>query len=290
MSRCSIAAASCGPPRSRGAAGPQRPLRTRPIRGQNAGAQQTVRVAGNCANVSHSTCAKRKVASPITDGRMRMKTNAGIPVRSRSPADWLLETKRYERAGELLQAYDIARQGLAKYPGDLALKHRAVLCLASTQAISQAAELFSKLELDLSDSELAVLTPGLRMDIPSLNARLRKDEALASSGQKRSAKLREAADLYESCFRREATANDPEAYYPATNAATLRLLAGDREPAAELARKTVAWLEARPDRQGYYELVSAVEAHLVLGNLGRASELMRLARAQIQGTAAADYR
>jgi class 3 adenylate cyclase len=219
-----------------------------------------------------------------------MRTNAGIPVRSRSPADWLLEVKRYEREGELLQAYDIAKQGLAKYPSDLALKHRAVLCLASTQATSQAAELFTRVKLDLSDGELAVLPPGLRMDIPCLNARLRKDEALASAGEKRCAKLREAADLYESCFRREAAANEPEAYYPATNAATVRLLAGDREPAAELARETVAWLDARPERKGYYELVSAAEAHLVLGNLGRSGELMRLARAKFQGTAIADYR
>jgi class 3 adenylate cyclase len=219
-----------------------------------------------------------------------MRANTGIPVRSRSPADWLLEIKRYEREGELLQAYDTARQGLAKYPNDLALKHRAVLCLASTQATLQAEELFTKFELGLSDSELAALPPGLRMDIPCLNARLRKDEALASIGETRSAKLREAAGLYESCFRREATANNPEAYYPAVNAATLRLLAGDREQAAELARETVAWLDARPERQGYYELVSAVEAHLVLGNLGRAGELMRLARAKIQGTADADYR
>jgi class 3 adenylate cyclase len=219
-----------------------------------------------------------------------MRANTGIPVRSRSPADWLLATKRYESEGELLQAYDIARQGLAKYPNDLALKHRAVLCLASTQATSQAAELFTKVRLDLSDSELASLPPGLRMDIPCLNARIRKDEALTSSGEKRCAKLREAADLYESCFRREATASDPEAYYPATNAATLRLLAGDCEPAAELARQTVTWLEARPERQGYYDLVSAAEAHLVLGNLGRAGELIRGAREKIHGTAAADYR
>jgi len=163
---------------------------------------------------------------------IRMKTNAGIPVRSRSPADWLLETKRYEREGELLQAYDVAGQGLAKYPNDLALKHRAVLCLASTQATTQAAELFTKLDLDLADSDLAALPPGLRMDIPCLKARLLKDEALASTGKARCVKLREAAALYESSFTREATAENLEAYYPATNAATLRLLAGDREPAA----------------------------------------------------------
>jgi class 3 adenylate cyclase len=219
-----------------------------------------------------------------------MRANTGIPVHSRSPTDWLSETKRYEREGELFQAYDIAKQGLARYPGDLALKHRAVLCLASTQATSQAAELFARLELDLSESKLAALPPGLRMDIPCLNARLRKDEALASNGEKRSAKLREAALLYESCFRREAIANAPEAYYPATNAATLRLLAGDREPAAALAGETVAWLDGRPERRDYYELVSAAEAHLVLGNLGRAAELIRLARAKFQGTAIADYR
>jgi hypothetical protein len=61
--------------------------------------------------------------------------------------------------------------------------------------------------------------------------------------QKRSAKLREPADLYESPFCREAAAQSPEAYYPAVNAATLRLLASDREPTAKLARETVASME-----------------------------------------------
>ena len=209
---------------------------------------------------------------------------------SGSAAVWLREIKACEREGELFQAYDIAIQGLAQHPTDLALKQRAVLILASSGATEQAAELFTKLELGLSDSELTALPPALRMDIPCLNRRLRKDVALASSGEKQRAKLREAADLYESCFRREATASDPEAYYPATNAATLRLLAGDCEPAAELARQTVTWLDARPERLGYYELVSAAEAHLVLGNIATPGELMRLARAKVQGTAVADYR
>jgi class 3 adenylate cyclase len=219
-----------------------------------------------------------------------MKTSAGTPVGSRSPSDWLAEAKRHEREGDLLGAYDVARRGLAKYPGDFALKHRRVLCLASTNATSQAAELFANLGLDLPESDIAGLPPALRMDIPALKARLLKDEALASTGETRRAKLREAAQLYESGFRREAAENNPEAYYPAVNAATLRLLAGDRQPATQLAGDAIAWLDARPERQGYWELVSAAEAHLILGRADKARGLTRLARDQIQGNADADYR
>ena len=111
-----------------------------------------------------------------------------------------------------------------------------MLCLASTRATSQAEELFTKLELDLPGDELAAVPPGLRMDIPCLNA---PPEGRSTRFDRRETvrQAREAADLYESSFRREATANAPEAYYPAVNAATVRLLAGDHEPAAKLARE-----------------------------------------------------
>ena len=219
-----------------------------------------------------------------------MQTSRGIPARSRSAGDWRVEARRSEREGELLEAYDIAMQGVSRFPQDLALKHCAVLCLASTQAIDQAAALFERLGLDLPESEIAGLPPVLRMDIPCLKARLRKDEALSAQDGARGVLLREAGGLYERCYRREAAAGNAEAYYPGINAATLFLLADDREPAAALAREVLARLAARPGRPQYYELASAAEAHLILGEVDVARALMVRARAEITGQAEADYR
>lgn len=219
-----------------------------------------------------------------------MQTSGGIAVRSRTARDWLAAARRYEREGELFQAYDIAMQGVARFPDDLRLKHRAVLCLASTNATTQAIQLFEELGLDLADSAIAGLTPALRMDIPSLQARLRKDAALNTTGEARRAGLREAAALYEDCHQREAAADNPEAYYPEINAATLWLLADDRDAAARLAHDVLARLAARPGEPGYYELVSAAEARLVLGEVEAARALMVAARAGISGTVDRDYR
>ncbi|MFI4948656.1 MAG: adenylate/guanylate cyclase domain-containing protein [Alphaproteobacteria bacterium] len=219
-----------------------------------------------------------------------MQTSGGVPIRSRTAQDWLAAARRSEREGELFQAYDIARQGLARFPRDLRLQHCAVLCLASIPATGQATELFDTLGLDLSDLELTGLPPALRLDIPSLKARLKKDAALATVGDLRRGPLREAATLYERCYLREAAAGNPEAYYPAINAATLWLLAEDREAAGRLARDVLARLDARPGAPGYYELVSAAEARLVLGEAAAARALMVRARAAVTGTADADYR
>jgi hypothetical protein len=215
---------------------------------------------------------------------------SGNGTRSRTAGDWLAAARRYEREGELFQAYDVAMQGLHRFPKDLALKHRAVLCLASTNAIAQAVDLFERLGLDLADPEIAGLPPAIRMDIPTLKARLRKDAALNAVGEARRVGFCEAASLYEQGYRREAAADNPEAYYPAINAATLWLLAGDRDRAARLARDVLARLAARPGEPSYYELVSAAEARLILGEVEAARALMVRARAEISGTADRDYR
>jgi hypothetical protein len=59
---------------------------------------------------------------------------------SKTLEEWLAEVNRCEREGELFRAYDVATQGLIEHPNALALKHRAVLCLASTGATHQAVE------------------------------------------------------------------------------------------------------------------------------------------------------
>src|SRR4051812_11728059 len=103
----------------------------------------------------------------------------------RRPEEWLAEVRRLEREGELFRAYDMARQGLEHFPDDLPLKHRAVLCLASTGATTQAAALFDRFRLDQAVDNS--MSSRLELDIAALRSRLIKDEALAASGNGRAA-------------------------------------------------------------------------------------------------------
>jgi len=118
----------------------------------------------------------------------------------KTAAQWLIEVRRHEQGGELFRAYDVARQGLEKSPNDLALKHRAILCLASTGATRKAAEELVRLGLDPAPG--ISLATRLGLDIAALKPRLLKDAALAATGSARAAALAEAAEAYESVYRK----------------------------------------------------------------------------------------
>src|SRR6202040_2532269 len=117
-------------------------------------------------------------------------------------------------------------------------------------------------------------------DARSLLGRLKKDQAFAATGDVRAALFREGRALYESAFRAATAAHDPEAYYPAINAATLALFAGDAEAAGQLAGEVLDLLAPRiaslddvaADR--YWVLATALEAHLVRGDLDAAHGLV----------------
>jgi len=208
---------------------------------------------------------------------------------SKSPQEWLAEVTRRERDGELFRAYDIAMQGLIEHPDALALKHQAVLCLASTGATRQAAEKFAALELDAAIENAPNCR--LRMDIATLKARLAKDHALARSGAERQSQLTKAAKLYQAIYADEAAAGNPEAYYPGTNAATLFLLAGNRHGASVLAGTVLQLLSSWPaERRGYYEWVSEMEALLVLGRLNEARHRVSAARRMLATPRAIGFR
>lgn len=157
---------------------------------------------------------------------------------ARRPEDWLAEVRQLEREGELFRAYDLARQGLEQFPDDLGLKHRAVLCLASTGAANQAGALFDHFRLDQAVEKS--LGSGLALDIAALRCRLIKDEALAVSGRGRAAALAWAADDYARVYQKAKAGGNPEAYYPGVNAATLYLLAGNATAATAIAREVLA--------------------------------------------------
>jgi class 3 adenylate cyclase len=207
----------------------------------------------------------------------------------KTAADCLALVQRYEREGELFRAYDLARQGLKKFPTDLALKHRAVLCLASTGATRQSAELFDRLGLERA--EKVSLATQLGLNIATLRPRLMKDTALATIGRDRKGLLAAATEAYSKVYRGAKEAANPEAYYPGVNAATLSLLAGDEAAATRLAWDVLNQLSAFPrDKKHYYEIASELEARLILGDVARAHVLVPSLKEETHRQKKIDYR
>ena len=187
---------------------------------------------------------------------------------------WLSQAIEADRRGDFLAAYDIARRGLETHPNELWLKHRAVLALARSGATEQARAMFRDLGLEGAAEE----------DIAALDARLAKDHALAAKGQERVARARKAADDYQAIYER------PPGYYPGINAATMRLLAGNADAAADLARRVLescAEAGRREGREDYYLAATRAEAHLLLDDLPAAGEALRRAAAVHDGDYAA---
>jgi class 3 adenylate cyclase len=203
-------------------------------------------------------------------------------------AGWLDLVKRYERTGDLFLAYDLARHGIEQFPDDLALKHRAVLCLASTGATERALEELIRFKLDPLPA-ISLADP-LGLDIATLKPRLLKDAAPAVSGAARQAALAAAAASYEAVYIAARHAGNRESYYPGINAATLRLLAGDELAAAKLAGEALAQLAACPGRKGFYELATELEALLVRGDADKAKAAAEAVAKQVRGNAQQDYR
>ncbi len=194
----------------------------------------------------------------------------------------LEEVMTFFNQGEFFRAYDLAAETLELFPGDVLLAHRAVLSLANAGATALALNKYYEFGLDKRSE----------VDVLSLLARLKKDQAFAETGEARAAMFREGQALYESAFRNATAAHDPEAYYPAINAATLALLAGDAEAAGRLARNVLDLLAPRianPEDQNasdrYWVLATVLEAHLVRGDLDEARGLVE----QVVAASGRDY-
>ena len=166
-----------------------------------------------------------------------------------APAEWLAAVQREERRGEPLAAFDLAERGLAEHPDSGQLKHRAVLALARSGATEEAARRF--LEYGLADSE--------DEDIAALRARIAKDRALLEEGDARRALAARAAELYAEVYSRTG------GYYPAVNAATLWLLAGEHQRSRELAAQVVSIVQSEGE-DSYYAAATRAEAELLLGH------------------------
>jgi Adenylate and Guanylate cyclase catalytic domain len=182
-------------------------------------------------------------------------------------ADGMLEdVNAFFDHGEFFRAYDLAADALELFPGDVALAHRAVLSLANAGATALALDKYYEFGFNTRPET----------DARSLLGRLRKDQAFAATGEARAVKFREARALYEGAFRAAIAADDPAAYYPAINAATLALFDGDLHAASRLAGEVLDLLAPRiatlneGSADHYWVLAAALEAHLVRGDLDAA--------------------
>ena len=189
----------------------------------------------------------------------------------RHPAGWWLDAvRREERRGELLTAFDLAERGLAQHPDDVELKHRAVLALARTGATEEAARRFDRYGLSAS----------LEEDVSALQARIAKDAALACGAGERRRRARSAAELYSVIFNRTG------GYYPAINAATLSLIAGDPARARRLAGSVLDVIRSGDDRS-YWATATEAEARLLRGEVELARRALERAARLHEGDYAA---
>ncbi len=187
-----------------------------------------------------------------------------------SPDQWLDAVRREERRGELIAAFDIAERGVAAHPEDRLLKHRAVLVLARSGATDEAARRFAEYGLAGVSDE----------DIAALGARIAKDVALSHRGAERRRLAAEAAELYGEVF------SATRGYYPAVNAATLWLLAGEAARSRELAAVVVR-LTSESGDDSYYAAATAAEGNLLLNRPEEARGALELAAARHGGDYAA---
>jgi len=183
--------------------------------------------------------------------------------------EWLARSNAALRQGEFLMAYDIAVRGCEAFPDNEWLKYQAVLALARSGATERAEELYGSFSLQEVDAE----------DILSLGARIAKDKYFASRTNQEEAER--AAKLYEEIFEKTG------GYYPAINAATMWLFAGDEGNCTRLAREALALStkagEAANGENRYWEAATQAEAALLLNNFEQAEAAIHVAASELDG-------
>jgi len=184
--------------------------------------------------------------------------------------------------GEVLLAYDQAVTLLAENPDAPALRYLAALALARAGARDRASA-----ELDELDARGGVPADDLHLaeDIAALRGRLVKDEALSQSGGARRASAAKASELYESAYRRFG------GYFACINAATMAVVAGDKERAVSLAENARGLVDQAGSEdvgaeERYWQMATQAEAALILGNPEEAAEALRNAAALSAGNIA----
>ncbi len=190
------------------------------------------------------------------------------PASEQTPAsldEWRALVRGFETRGMMLRAYDAAARALEEYTGDKWLQHRAVLALARSGATETAVARYAKFGLAEYQDDV---------EIGSLGARLEKDLVWLAQGAERTRRAHDAAEAYGRVYARTGT------YFPGINTATMRLIAGERDAANDIARRLLGDLESLPAAEGveaYYRAATAAEARLILGEVDAARAALRRA-------------
>ncbi len=198
--------------------------------------------------------------------RARLGTERAKDTLSRVPTE---EIRSLIREGNYLAAFDTGISAVHRGSNDPELRWLTVLALARSGATMQARRRYEALGLHRIDP--ASVPERLAEDIAALAARLDKDMALAATGSERREWAKRSADGYERAYQREGSP------YVASNAATMYLLAGDREHAVDLAQHALDGLRDAAELSGedrYWEAATEAEAALVVGDERRAAEAL----------------
>ena len=188
---------------------------------------------------------------------------------SRSPGTYRTLAEKILGQGEPLLAYDVVSEALAKWPEDIRLRQLQGLALARSGATERA------------NAILETLRSAGQTDEETLGMLGRTYKDLASrTGAEREKFLRRAAEIYTQAYESSG------GYWSGINAATMNLLIGETERAAELAEKVRAeCLQAlSPDQSGdqYWLLAALGEAALILPRLGGSGKMV-CARSERRG-------
>jgi class 3 adenylate cyclase/tetratricopeptide (TPR) repeat protein len=174
------------------------------------------------------------------------------------PGDLAAATRAALDAGLNVQAVDLARSAAADDACAAEIRYLGALACARMGAIDEAEKWLAHIDREpLRDSPLAV-------EVWSLAGRIAK-ERYAATRDRTSAAARDLAHVAIGCYQRAFALSG--AAYPAVNAATMTMLAGDAPGAFALARQALATLSAPVD---HWQHASAGEAQLLLGELDAA--------------------
>jgi class 3 adenylate cyclase len=179
---------------------------------------------------------------------------------NRDVADIPARAEKFLGQGEPLLAYDVISEGLTESPGNVRLRQLQGLALARSGATQRANAVLERLrEENQADEE----TLGML-------GRTFKDLAAASQQPgDRKKFLKRAAEIYGEAYEKTG------GYWSGINAATTNLLVGEKDRAAELAKK-VRWqcLKEVENLRGdsYWALAALGEAALILNDLKDATK------------------
>lgn len=149
--------------------------------------------------------------------------------------------------GDLLAAFDICAAALKAAPGARRLAYLQTLALARMSETRRALSVYEAAGLGDDDSA----------DSRALRGRLLKDLALTAAPAAQASLFHGAAEAYQDAYAKTG------GYFPAINAASLALLAGDDMTARTRAATVLAMPEVAAGAD-YFSAVTAAEAHLLL--------------------------